>query len=72
MAVSEYNQRIISSGREELVDRRPGPAAWKGVLCSKLTNNMNRDKWNEWLKLPSGEYSPVCPGWTRLPIPRKN
>jgi WD40 repeat protein len=65
--ISEDNQRIISSGREGLVDVRPGPNAWKSALCSKLTNNMNVDQWDAWVKLPSTEYRAVCPGLEPAP-----
>lgn len=44
----------------------PGPASWKDELCSKLTENMSRKQWSEWVS-PDIEYTPACPDLPRRP-----
>jgi WD40 repeat protein len=44
----------------------PGPAAWHDDLCSKLTYNMSRRQWSEWVS-PDIEYRPLCEGLEELP-----
>lgn len=47
----------------------PAPPAWPDLVCSKLTRNMSRKQWREWVS-PEIEYDEKkyvqCPG---LPIP---
>jgi WD40 repeat protein len=43
----------------------PGPKTWAGLLCSKLTRNMTRKQWQEWVS-PQIDYQVQCPG---LPVP---
>ena len=42
----------------------PGPAAWPDLLCTKLTRNMSRAQWREWVS-PDIDYIELCPG---LPV----
>jgi WD40 repeat protein len=44
----------------------PGPAAWHDDLCNKLTYNMSRRQWSEWVS-PDIEYRPLCQGLDELP-----
>lgn len=39
----------------------PGPGAWTEQLCDKLTFEMSRQQWSEWVS-PDLEYRPSCPG----------
>ncbi|MGW6728119.1 toll/interleukin-1 receptor domain-containing protein [Nocardia sp. NPDC055029] len=39
----------------------PGPGAWTGQLCDKLTFEMSRQQWSDWVS-PDLEYRPSCPG----------
>ncbi|MFD6390972.1 toll/interleukin-1 receptor domain-containing protein [Nocardia sp. NPDC060259] len=39
----------------------PGPAAWTELLCDKLTFEMSRQQWSDWVS-PDLEYRPSCPG----------
>jgi WD40 repeat protein len=43
----------------------PAPQRWADVLCSKMTRNMSRAEWREWVS-PEVEYVVQCPG---LPVP---
>jgi hypothetical protein len=43
----------------------PGPAAWADALCAKLTANMTRQQWHDWIA-PDIDYITVCP---KLPPP---
>jgi WD40 repeat protein len=43
----------------------PGPKAWANALCAKLTANMTRQQWRDWID-PDSEYRTVCP---KLPPP---
>ena len=46
----------------------PAPNAWPDELCAKLTRNMSRKQWREWVS-PDIDYLEQCPG---LPIPEDN
>ena len=37
----------------------PGPKSWRDALCAKLTANMTRAEWAEWVS-PSIEYRAPC------------
>ncbi|MFE7722098.1 TIR domain-containing protein [Nocardia rhizosphaerihabitans] len=39
----------------------PGPGAWTELLCDKLTFEMSRQQWSDWVS-PDLEYRPSCPG----------
>lgn len=39
----------------------PGPTTWADLLCDKLTFEMSRRQWRDWVS-PDLEYRPVCPG----------
>jgi hypothetical protein len=43
----------------------PEPTMWAELLCSKLTRNISRKQWQEWVS-PEIDYRVQCPG---LPIP---
>jgi hypothetical protein len=43
----------------------PAPKAWPDELCKKLTRNMSRKQWLEWVS-PEIDYIEQRPG---LPIP---
>jgi WD40 repeat protein len=42
----------------------PGPTMWADLLCSKLTRNISRKQWQEWVS-PEIDYQVQCPG---LPV----
>ncbi len=42
----------------------PGPNRWADIICSKLSNNMSKKQWSDWIS-PEIEYREQCPG---LPI----
>ncbi|MBD1543601.1 TIR domain-containing protein [Arthrobacter sp. IA7] len=46
---------------DKTVHRFPVPAAWERELCAKLTANISREKWGEWVA-PDIEYTEICPG----------
>ena len=40
----------------------PGPDSWRDELCDKLTANMTRAEWDEWVSpSPTIEYRAACP-----------
>ena len=43
----------------------PGPTMWAELLCSKLTRNVSRKQWQEWVS-PEIDYQVQCAG---LPVP---
>ncbi|WP_435590919.1 nSTAND1 domain-containing NTPase [Nocardia sp. bgisy118] len=38
----------------------PGPSRWRDELCNRLTTNMSRAEWDEWVS-PTIEYKAACP-----------
>jgi WD40 repeat protein len=43
----------------------PAPPAWHDLLCDKLSDNLSRQQWKQWVS-PNIDYMQVCAG---LPIP---
>ena len=44
----------------------PGPAAWHDDLCDKLTYDMNRTQWSDWVS-PNIGYRTLCDGLDEFP-----
>jgi WD40 repeat protein len=65
VAFSPDGTRIVSGGDERSLRLWPAPKAWPDELCAKLTRNMSRKQWREWVS-PEIPYTCQCPG---LPIP---
>lgn len=65
VAFSPDSRRIVSGGLGNTVRLWPAPKAWPDELCAKLTRNMSRKEWRDWVS-PEIEYECQCPG---LPIP---
>lgn len=57
--------RLVSGGNDQSLRVWDIPLSWTDALCTKLTRNMSRKEWREWV---SGEigYRCQCSG---LPIP---
>ncbi|WP_157269660.1 nSTAND1 domain-containing NTPase [Azohydromonas aeria] len=64
LAFSWDGKRLVSAGRNGTPLLWPAPAAWPDELCAKLTRNMSRKEWREWVASDI-EYRCQCPG---LPI----
>jgi WD domain, G-beta repeat len=64
VAFSPDGHRIVSGSWDTTLRLWPGPAAWPDLLCYKLTANMSRKQWHDWMS-PDIDYITVCPG---LPI----
>jgi WD40 repeat protein len=56
--------KLVSTGADQALRIWPIPKASPEALCAKLTRNMSRDHWNEWVS-PEIDYITACPG---LPI----
>ncbi len=65
VAFSPDGLRIVTSGLNGAVRSWSAPAAWPSELCAKLTRNMSRRQWSDWISTEIG-YREQCPG---LPIP---
>ena len=64
---SPDGQRAISGSSDSTALEWPTPdqGAWPELLCHKITQNMSRQEWSEWVS-PAIDYISVCPG---LPTP---
>ncbi|MFD0360990.1 toll/interleukin-1 receptor domain-containing protein [Nocardia sp. GCM10030253] len=55
---------FASAGMDHAVIVWPVPGKWRDILCAKLSANMSRKQWKEWISSES-DYVSACPG---LPI----
>jgi WD40 repeat protein len=51
---------IVSRGADDGWMLWPGPNSWRDELCDKLTANMTRTEWDEWVS-PTIDYRAPCP-----------
>ena len=65
VAFSRDGRRMVSAGRSGTPYLWPAPQAWPDELCLRLTRNMSRKEWHDWVS-PDITYTCQCPG---LPIP---
>ncbi|CAI8820069.1 dynein assembly factor with WDR repeat domains 1 [Pseudomonas sp. IT-194MI4] len=65
VAFSPDGNWIASGSRDTVLRLWPAPKIWPDALCTKLTRNMSRREWSDWVS-PEVSYSCQCPG---LPIP---
>ena len=67
VAFNQDRQRVVSSSDDGTVRLWPAPPReeWVTLLCNKLSANMTRAEWNDWVS-PSIAYAKVCPN---LPDP---
>ncbi len=64
VAFSPDGAHIAATSRDGTLRLWPGPSRWAELLCSKLTRNMSREQWKDWVS-PEIEYQVQCP---RLPV----
>ncbi|HEY7051402.1 MAG TPA: TIR domain-containing protein [Mycobacterium sp.] len=65
VAFTADGNHIVSRGQSDGWMLWPGPNAWRDELCDKVTTNMTRAEWDEWVS-PTIEYRAPCPS---LPVP---
>jgi hypothetical protein len=61
---ADRSQRLATDSADYSVRLWPG-GDYPEMLCAKLTSNMSREHWREWVS-PDIDYIPACPD---LPIP---
>ena len=66
VAFSPDGTRIVSGSADNTLRLWPVPTDLPGELCKKLTRNMSRREWRDWVS-PDIGYEIQCPG---LPIPQ--
>jgi hypothetical protein len=59
LAFTADGNHIVSGGTDGWI-LWPGPNRWRDELCYKVTTNMTRAEWNEWVS-PTIEYRAPCP-----------
>ena len=64
VAFSPDGKRIVSSSKDTTLRLWPAPKVWPDLLCDKITRNMRRREWRDWVS-PDIDYVCQCPG---LPI----
>ena len=57
--------RIVARSAGGTRCERPAPDTWAGLLCSKITRNMSRRQWSDWVS-PEIDYRLQCES---LPVP---
>ena len=65
IAFSSLGDFIVSAGDQKLL-LWLGPQNWAKALCGRLTQNMSKKQWREWVSPDSRTYLMQCPD---LPIP---
>jgi hypothetical protein len=58
----------VSASYDRTLRLWAGPAAWPEILCDRLTANMSRQQWHDWIA-PDIAYTQSCP---TLPVPADN
>ena len=67
VAFSADDQRILSGAMDGNIHLWPAPRDLNELVCSKLTANMSRQQWHDWVSAnPFIRYEVLCPG---LPVP---
>jgi WD40 repeat protein len=59
VAFTADGNHIVSQGQDGWM-LWPGQSLWRDELCAKLTSNMTRAEWDEWVS-PTIEYRKACP-----------
>lgn len=59
--------RIVARSAGGTLSAWPAPETWASLLCSKITRNMSRQQWSDWVS-PEIEYRLQC---QLLPVPEQ-
>ena len=60
VAFTADGNHIVSRGADDGWMLWPGPNSWRDELFAKLTSNMTRAEWHDWVS-PTIEYQKACP-----------
>jgi WD40 repeat protein len=62
VAFSPNNDQIVSGSGDGNLHLWSPPAKLEDLICSKLTTNMSKQQWREWVQVSLDDYKQFCRG----------